>query len=138
MKNKIEMTEVQELSRNQNLHIEITNEALCLYFSRVHNNIHKLLYLKEENNPNLTNNINDLILELVSADELCWNNPYFVQLIFNIQSLKYKLDNFKQFRSHIFKCENICDGISDNLSKSLSKSLSKNLSKSLSTKTGGD
>ena len=98
-----------------NVCITIKDEDLKKYFHRTHKSIHKLLYLFEEKDSNLLNNINDLILELVSGDDLLWNNSYFTQLIFNIQTLKYKIDNYKDFRSQIFKCINICDNIVNNL-----------------------
>jgi hypothetical protein len=93
----------------------IPKDRLKLYFKRVHNSIHKLLYLKEENCATLDECIESFLDELYGAENVCGDIPYFIQLIFNVQSLKYCIDDYKKFRSRIFKCENICDSIYKNM-----------------------
>ena len=90
---------------------QIENDKLQIYFKRTHNSIHKLLYLREENCETLPQCIESLLDELFAADELLWGNQFFAQLIFNVQSLKFCIDEFKKFRSRVFYCENICDKI---------------------------
>ena len=89
---------------------------MAIYFERTYRSIHKLLYLKDENNPFLEDNIIDLVLELVSGDEILYNNTFFVHLIFNVQALRYR-ENKAEFRKQALKCMSICDSISKKLKK---------------------
>jgi len=90
---------------------DISIDVLKAYFKRTHNSIHKLLYLREENCKTLKECIESLLSELHAGQYICGDNPYFGQLIFNIQSLVFCIDDYKVYRSRIFKCENICDSI---------------------------
>ena len=102
---------------------EIPTNRLMIYFKRSHNSIHKLLYLKEEKCPTLEDCIDSFMDELFAADSICWESPYFVQLIWNVQSLKFCMEDYKKYRSRIFKCENICDSIYKKMEEEISRGL---------------
>ena len=94
----------------------MNTKCLKVYFNKTYKNIHKLLFLREEDCPTLMKCIDNLVIELCGADDLLWENYYFAQLIFNVQALKM-VDEYTTFKSQVFKCLKLCDSLSKQLDK---------------------
>jgi len=93
---------------------DISNDDLKLYFKRLINKIFKLLPLKEEGCGTLEQYFDSLMLELCGGEELFYHHEMFLELIFNLYSLK-DLEEIKLYRSQVFKCINICQNICNKL-----------------------
>lgn len=94
---------------------KISNEVLVEYFQNLINKIFKLLPLHEENVQTLDTYLYSLLCELAGGNRLIIDDKYFIELLNNLENLQDIKNEYKIYRSQIFKCINICKKIIENL-----------------------
>lgn len=90
------------------------NESLKQYFKSKVGKIYGILCSKEEGAKNINKRIDNLFTELTAGEQCIFHNEIFVELAFNLQSLKM-IDDLARFKAICFKCIGLCNKIAEGL-----------------------
>lgn len=105
---------------------EISNEIMVEYFQSLLGRIYKLLPMhKDDKNYNkmpsawetLDDYLYSLLCEIAGGNKLILEDKRFIELLNNLENLFAIKEEYKKYRSQVFKCTNLCKKIIDTLKK---------------------
>ena len=96
----------------------IEDKVLIDYFVMLVGRIYKMLPMLEKNDESLDSYFQSLMSEIAGGNQLILQDKYFLKLLFLLESLEMakKENDYKLYRSYIFKCTNLCQRIVEDLS----------------------
>lgn len=93
--------------------INISEESFHQNIQRLTNQLWKLIPMRE-NEENWKKQLDNVILEIVGLNELCSQDPLFLQLLSKLEGLKFLEIDFMIYRKVIFDCINLLQEINKN------------------------